>query len=293
MIFLADVYAWHPTDGVRRLSAGNGVYYQACVNPEGTYAVYSGAAEGAPRLWRTDLRSGVTVALTPDAWSAFHPVYSWDGTRIAFCADRDFPDEGAGVERLAPNGMPPTGGPHSIYVADKDGGEIARVTSERHQDQRPAFSPDGSRIAFASLRSGTLSLWETASNGRETPRPLLDGGMGYRPWYGRDGRWIYFIGEHEGRHHICKVPSRGGQAIPLSYEGFEESHGPFVDHSGGTLLMHAKRGGAQGIWELPLSGGVPRALSPPGFPRAAHPTRALNRTIVFDVPRTAKQGAES
>ena len=51
MGFSADVYAWFPYGKVQRISPGDGIYYQACIHPEGTHAVFYGGASGPVRVW--------------------------------------------------------------------------------------------------------------------------------------------------------------------------------------------------------------------------------------------------
>ena len=87
--FYSDVYAWDPSGQVKKVSQGDGIYYQACVHPRGTDVIYSGGTKGPPRIWQTHLKTGTTEALTPEGVSARHPVYSVDGSRIAFAADFD------------------------------------------------------------------------------------------------------------------------------------------------------------------------------------------------------------
>jgi hypothetical protein len=75
-----------------------------------------------------------------------------------------------------------------------------------------------------------------------------------------------------------------GSWTPLANDDEGTSHGPFVDATGTTLLMHSTRGDGQwGLWEVPLSGATPQQLRPDGFDKTmTHGTRAANGTITFD-----------
>jgi hypothetical protein len=109
-------------------------------------------------------------------------------------------------------------------------------------------------------------------------------------WY-PDGQWIFFYTDVNRRHRICKIPAKGGEAIPLPNDNFRLSHGPFADPNGKVLLVHAiKFGNFHGIWEIPLNDDPPRRLKPPGFEKIhhGHATRAKNGIITFDALRFKK-----
>jgi TolB protein len=70
------------------------------------------------------------------------PAWSPDGGRIAFVSFSDHNDSVCPAD-----GCPPSG---EIYVVNSDGTGLARLTSSTADDEHPSWSPDGSRIAFAS-----------------------------------------------------------------------------------------------------------------------------------------------
>jgi dipeptidyl aminopeptidase/acylaminoacyl peptidase len=55
----------------------------------------------------------------------------------------------------------------SIYLSAIDGGSSRRLTTFDSKDTRPAWSPDGSRLAFLSDRSGTSQIWMLRADGGE------------------------------------------------------------------------------------------------------------------------------
>jgi hypothetical protein len=40
--FYTDVYAWYPDGKIKKISPGDGIYFQPCIHPEGTHVVYYG-----------------------------------------------------------------------------------------------------------------------------------------------------------------------------------------------------------------------------------------------------------
>ena len=62
-----------------------------------------------------------------------------------------------------PEGSPTLDG--DIYVVNLDGTGLTRLTTAEEMDDQPAWSPDGMRIAFRSMRSGNWDIWVMAANG--------------------------------------------------------------------------------------------------------------------------------
>lgn len=290
--FYTDVYAWYPDGQVKKISPGDGIYFQPCIHPEGTHVVYYGNSTGSPRVWKADLKTGKIVALTPPDSNARHPVFDWEGKQIAFSSDHVFEQKHETVEEMTPSGDSPPGSHFNIFVMDADGKNVRQVTKGPYQDERPCLSPDGKEITFVSNRLGKKSgLWRVSVDGTKGPWPLLRKSWGYRPWYSADGQWIFFYSGINKRHRICKIPVKGGEIVPLENDDLQLSHGPFADPDGKSILVHGiKEGDFHGIWEIPLNGDPPHQLKPPGFETThhGHATRATNGIITFDALRFKK-----
>jgi Tol biopolymer transport system component len=85
-------------------------------------------------IYVMDAAGGAPHKIPTPFWNT-HPVWSPDGSRLAFSAPR-------------------ARGSFGISVMDADGGGEKRLTSDPVVDGNPSWSPDGSRIAFASNRLG-------------------------------------------------------------------------------------------------------------------------------------------
>lgn len=302
--FQSTVCAWFPSGQVKSLTPRSGIYYQSCINPAGTHVVFSGGVSGVVRIWCADIATGEMTALSPDNCSARHPAYSANGDRIVYASDERSGQTPERLEDLEKSGLPPADHIDNLFVMGADGEGGRQVTFGPFQDQRPCFSPDGKTIAFISNRGASrCGLWAVPSDGSCEPRLIFEPGQKqrpegsppraggaledfiYRPWYSLDGKKIYAFSDVTGRHQICWAPSTGGDVTPLSNDDLGQSHGPFADPDGKHLLMHSDRDGRWGIWSLPLDGGPPQRLDPPGVPVAGHATRSRNGIIAFDVPR--------
>jgi Tol biopolymer transport system component len=82
-----------------------------------------------------------------------------------------------------------------IWMMLAEGGKARRMTSGRHSDSSPSFSPDGERILFVSDRSESSQLWTMPVDGGEPERLTEFPGGVSDPRSSPDGRWIAVTSE--------------------------------------------------------------------------------------------------
>ena len=138
--------------------------------PDGERIVFSARREGhvenkfgiTYEIYVMDADGGNEQRLTDNRNNDWSPVWSPNGTRIAFMSDR----KGDVVS-------------FDIYVMDADGGNQQRLTNNRGWDSSPSWSPNGERIAFTSEREGNYDIYVMdADGGNErnlTNNPHSDG----------------------------------------------------------------------------------------------------------------------
>ena len=84
------------------------------------------------------------------------------------------------------------GGAPKIYVMNADGSGVRRLTSGPHADSRPAWSPDGGRIAFARAGdSGSCGIYVMNADGSSVER-LTTACGDITPTWSPDGQRILF-----------------------------------------------------------------------------------------------------
>jgi len=116
-------------------------------SPDGKTIAYSRlAAPSLPieeaTLYLADADGSQLRALGPEPVRGVSPAWSPDGRRIAFVSFADHNGPACPVD-----GCPPSG---EIYVVGADGTGLTRLTTSEADDEHPTWSPNGSRIAFAS-----------------------------------------------------------------------------------------------------------------------------------------------
>ena len=96
----------------------------------------------------------------------------------------------------------------------------------------PAFSPDGSKLAFASSQDGLLNIYVMSSNGG-TPTQLTRGaGNNTEPSWSPDGSSILFTSDRGGSPQVYRMSASGGGASPVGGRGSAQ-----ISSDGKTLVM--------------------------------------------------------
>jgi len=165
------------------------------ISPDGSTILFSYKGD----LYKTDLASGLSTALTLHNAHDYMPVWSHDGEKIAFSSDRY--------------------GNFDVYVMDANGGKATRVTYHSAGDYPSDFTVDNSAVIFTSSRldvatnqqfpSGVLpELYKVSVSGGMPQQILSTPAQDAR--YSKDGSMIVFH-DRKGyedsfrKHHTSSV----------------------------------------------------------------------------------------
>jgi Tol biopolymer transport system component/C-terminal processing protease CtpA/Prc len=137
-----------------------------------------------------------------------------------------------------------------IWVAPVGGGDAHILVAHPAEESRPLYSPDGTKLAFMSTRTGGGDIYILTLATDELKRLTFDDGPEQLDAWSRDGKWIYFsTGAHDvGRKNdIYRVSAEGGTPMPVSADRFtnEFQAAPAPD---GSAIAFSARGVSDNQW---------------------------------------------
>lgn len=140
-----------------------------------------------------------------------------------------------------------------IYVMRSNRTDETRNTFNSVPDIDPAWSPDGRKIVFASLRDENYEIYVMDSNGGNQTRLTTLAAPDYRPAWSPDGRRIAFVSERDGNAEIYVMDADGTNPRRLTSEAGADSD-PAWSPDGSRIAFRSERGGSNGIWVMNADG---------------------------------------
>jgi Tol biopolymer transport system component len=108
-----------------------------------------------------------------------------------------------------------------IFAIGPDG-RMKQLTHNRATDTTPSWSPDGTRIAYASNQDGNFEIYVMDADGRNVMRLTDTKGDDFSPTWSPDGRRIAYAGNEDGDFDIYVMPADGGKATALTHNGVDD-----------------------------------------------------------------------
>ena len=137
-----------------------------------------------------------------------------------------------------------------IWTVPAAGGDARLLVSHPATESRPLFSPDGTRLAFASTRTGGGDIYVLDLRTTVVTRITFDDAEDALDGWSADGMWIYFsTSGHDisSMADIYRVPAAGGTPMPVSADRYTSEYfaAPAPD---GRAIAFAARGIGNRQW---------------------------------------------
>jgi len=231
-------------------------------------------------LWKVAATGGTATPLTVGSSHNTMPVWSPDGSRLAFASDRN--------------------GNFDVFVMPAEGGEATRLTFHSADETPTSFTPDGKAVLFsAEILDRASSVQFPTDRRPELYQVGLDGGMPEQVLttpalyavYDRAGKRIAYSDqrgfEMEWRKHDNSSFARdvwlydvaANRHTRLTDFGADDRQ-PVWGPDGESLFYLSERSGTFNVWRL--------SLADPGHPvqittHTAHPVRFLSASRSGDL----------
>ena len=154
------------------------------------------------------------------------PSFSADGREIAFTSGGD------------------------IWTVPVSGGDARILVSHPATERRPMFSPDGSRLAFTSLRTGNGDVYVLTLATGDLKRITFDDGSDLLDSWSRDGEYLYFSSTSRdiaAMNDVYRVRSTGGMPMIVAGDRYLNEYWAAASPDGRSLAITA-RGRAFADW---------------------------------------------
>jgi Tol biopolymer transport system component len=187
-----------------------------------------------------------------------HPSWSPDHTKIVWAQG-------------------PNGGPWDLFVRDLTQPVSAtnpkNITSTATSEDRPAWSPDGTRIAYQGDQGANLDVKVRNADGSNltTVATNVETGMGAGAFYPRphwtpDSKFIFYskMIDATQKHDIYKSPANGSNTTGTPViTGTTDDLQPEVSPDGGSICF-TRVVANKDVWRASLSGALPTAVADTG-----------------------------
>jgi eukaryotic-like serine/threonine-protein kinase len=208
--------------------------------------VFASTRSGTSQLFLVNTDGTGLAQLTDIERGACQPSWSPDGLQLVFispCGGR-----GEFFETIYNES--------SLYVINADGTGLKQLTPSPGSDFDPAWSPDGTRIAFTSVRDGFRQIYSLEINSLDVTllTNTTDAIESSQPAWSPDGKRIAYTVKRVGTYQVWAMTDAGQESVQLARSGQDLwDFLPAWSADGRTVFFSQRRQGPFRPWLMKVN----------------------------------------
>src|SRR6185369_15733096 len=138
-----------------------------------------------------------------------------------------------------------------IWTVPAVGGPAQLLVSHQATESKPVYSPDGTRLAFVSTRTGNGDIYVLNLASGDLTRITFDDAADNLDGWSRDGRWLYFWSNGKDISGMCdvyRVASTGGTPMLVSADRYTSEFFSAPSPDGSSVAFSARGIGNTQWW---------------------------------------------
>ncbi len=225
-LYIMELYSRQITPQVRRLAQRNVNSSSPSWSPDGREIILGSSLYGTLGIYATSVNCATTLKrcarhVSPEDkyYQYFAPSFSPDGRSIIFVSDKGRSKKDSSTLY------------NNIYIMNRDGSNLRRLTDNRDSDSFPVWSPDSRHIVYVakdlqSHQSKLIILDTQCKAGSNCSRLLFSNILDrvLMPSWSPDGSSIVFVDGSSGKFELFSIDSDGQNLLQLTYNEIGEGN---------------------------------------------------------------------